>query len=315
MILDIIAIVSNPANFKRRYTLFEGFCNRMKQLENIRLTTIELQQGSRPFSTNATIKLRSKHELWHKENLINIAIQQLCSDWQYVAWIDADIEFINPNWVEQTLHELQTYDIVQLFSHAIDLGPKYETLQVHLGFVYLYNNDVPLNNYRPNKKQPQYKNGHSGYAWAITKEAYNAIGGLIDFAILGSADAHMAMAFIGDVEISLNSKLHKNYKDLVLTFQDRCEKHIKRNIGYVPGTIYHFHHGSKKCRRYSERYNILFNNNFDPLKDIKKDHQGLWQLEDNKLKLRDDIRKYFRQRNEDSVDVCQDYIYTKCDWR
>jgi flagellar basal body-associated protein FliL len=37
--------------------------------------------------------------------------------------------------------------------------------------------------------------------------------------------------------------------------------------------------------------------------DLKRDCQGLFQLEDNKIELRDAIRRYFRQRNEDSIDL------------
>jgi hypothetical protein len=307
-VLDVIAVVSNPARYERRYELFKQFVVRMHATPNVRLTTIELQQRARPFITDATLKFRTKHELWHKENMINNAVQRLPEDWEYVAWIDADIVFQNENWAQEAIEQLQTYDIVQLFSHAIDLGPNLEVLQVHTGFMFLYANGIRMNNYRPGTP---YKNGHSGYAWACRKSAYNAMGGLMEFPILGSADAHMAMAFIGDTARTINRKLHKNYKDLVLIFQERCERHIKRNVGYVCGTINHFFHGDKQNRKYKERYGILIENQFDPLRDIKKDNNNLWQLEDNKPALRDEIRKYFRQRNEDSKDINQDYTYIK----
>jgi hypothetical protein len=308
VILDVVAVISNPARFKRRYQLFNEFCERMRHTPNVRLTTVELQQRARNFVTDANIKLRTKHELWHKENLINVAIQSLPRDWEYVAWIDADIEFHNDNWAQETLEQLQTYSVVQLFSHAIELGPNKETLQVHSGFIYLYINEVPMNNYNKHKN---YKNGHTGYGWACRKSAYNHMGGLMDFPILGSADAHMALCFIGDGEKTINQNLNRNYKEMVRIFQDRCERHIKRNVGYVKGTISHHYHQCKKFRMYHGRWKILLNNDFDPLRDIKKDHNDLWQLEDTKPRLRDDIRKYFRQRNEDSDGVNQDYTYFK----
>ncbi len=308
-VLDVVVVVSNPARYERRYELFNQFIARMNNTPNVRVMTIELQQRARPFVTESTLKFRTKHELWHKENMINNAIQRLPDDWEYVAWIDADIEFQNKNWARDTIEQLQTYDVVQMFSHAIDLGPNFETLQVHTGFMYLYTNGIKMNNYRHGTP---YKNGHSGYAWACRKSAYNAIGGLMEFPILGSADAHMAMALIGEVSRTIDKRLHKNYKEMLLIFQDRCELHIKRNVGFVCGTIHHFYHGDKKNRKYKERYGILTENQFDPLRDIKKDNNNLWQLEDTKPKLRDDIRKYFRQRNEDSRDINQDYTYVKC---
>ena len=56
-----------------------------------------------------------------------------------------------------------------------------------------------------------------------------------------------------------------------------------------------------------DRWKILTENQFNPNTDIKRDWQGLFQLEDHgdmrSIKLRDDIRKYFRARNEDSIDL------------
>lgn len=50
--------------------------------------------------------MRSFDELWHKENLINIGIASPPADWQYVAWIDADVSFSNPCWAVETVQQL-----------------------------------------------------------------------------------------------------------------------------------------------------------------------------------------------------------------
>lgn len=311
VVLDVVAVVSNPVRFQRRYQLFNEFVERMKLESNVRITTVELQQNCRPFMTNATIKLRTKDELWHKENLINIAVQNLPVDWQYVAWIDADIEFQNKNWVRDTLEQLQTYDVVQLFQNAIDLGPTGETMLVHTSFMALYVNGEPMNNY---SKHKNYKNGHTGYAWACTRKAFNNFGTLPNYCILGSADSHIALALIGEVEKSLHPKLNENYKKLLRIFQDRCERHIKRNVSYVNGTINHFYHGGKSSRQYSSRWCILLNNDYDPLADIKYDSNSVLQLEDKKIKLRDEIRKYFRSRWEDDNMLREDTQFSKAKW-
>lgn len=306
--LDVVAVISNPGRFKRRYQLFREFCERMEKEPHVRLMTVELQQRGRPFETDAKIKLRTSSELWHKENLINIGVQHLPADWEYMAWIDSDIEFQNKRWVRETIERLQTSKIVQLFSHAIDMGFRKETLQVHTGFAYQYVNGE---SYRGGKYGRFW---HPGYAWACRRSAYDAIGGLLEFAILGSADTHMALSFIGLVDKSLNHKLTKNYKDMCHIFQDRCEMHIKRHIGYVHGTVMHHFHADKKNRKYCERWAILTENKFDPLRDLKKDACNVWQLEDGKINLRDQIKRYFRQRNEDSIDHNQDYPFVKETW-
>jgi hypothetical protein len=168
-----------------------------------------------------------------------------------------------------------------------------------------------MNNYTKSKS---YKNGHTGYAFAATRDALDNIGGLIDYAILGSADAHMCLAFIGEISKSLNKGLHSNYKMLSLIFQDRCDKYIKKNIGYVNGTILHYWHGEKTNRQYSSRWEILINNKYDPLRDIKKDCNGVWKLEDEKIKMRDDIIKYFRTRLDDANIMTVDTLFTKAKW-
>jgi hypothetical protein len=68
-ILYVIAVVSNPARFARRYKLFNEFCERMKDEKQVELITVELQQGSRPFVTDSKLKLRTDYELWYKENI------------------------------------------------------------------------------------------------------------------------------------------------------------------------------------------------------------------------------------------------------
>jgi hypothetical protein len=126
------------------------------------------------------------------------------------------------------------------------------------------------------------------------------MGGLIDVAILGSSDHHMALALIGHYHDSIPKYMHSHYTKAIEGWEKNATQHIQHNIGYVPGIIKHYWHGKKKNRKYVQRWDILKNNNFDPFVDLKRDYQGLWQLAGNKPKLRDDIRKYFRQRSEDS---------------
>ena len=123
----------------------------------------------------------------------------------------------------------------------------------------------------------------------------------MDLAILGSADRHMACAMIGKAEYSYNANVHPNYKDMVSEWQRRCDKHIKRDIGYVPGLLNHFYHGTKQNRGYQDRWQILVKNQYDPYKDVYRDTQNLLILDDEKLDLRDDIRKYMRSRHEDCI--------------
>jgi hypothetical protein len=62
----------------------------------------------------------------------------------------------------------------------------------------------------------------------------------------------------------------------------------------------HKWHGPRALRGYTERWKILEANAFDPYLDLRPDEHGVFEFTGNKPKLRDDVRQYFRSRNEDS---------------
>jgi hypothetical protein len=301
--LYIITVITNPQRYQQRYRLYDAFEKYVEDSGGV-LYTVELALRDRHHEITCPdnprhIQLRSPNELWYKENLLNIALRSLPASWEYVAWIDADVSFARPDWVTETVHQLQHYSIVQMFSHAIDLGPKFEPMTTYTGFGYCYN--------KSSKEEITKYGGstywHPGYAWAGRRSAINDLGGFGDIGIVGSGDYSMACALIGQVEKSLRPLYHKEYKNYWLQWQARAEKFVRRNLGYVPGTLLHSWHGKKLCRRYNVRDSILIENSFNPKTDIYKDVQGLWQLSGNKLELRDQLRQYFSQRNEDGIDL------------
>lgn len=297
--LWIITPISNPQRYQSRYRLYNRFEEYIKK-SGANLMTVELALGDRPHEahTENHLKLRAWDELWHKENMINVAISRLPEDWEYVAWIDCDIEFVRQDWIEEIVHQLQHYQVIQLFQTAIDLGPSGEAFKIHNGFVWSWQTGQP----NPYKNKGAYALWHPGFAWAARREAIDHLGGLLDIGILGASDHHMAHALIGEVMFGAPAKISKGYKRHLLEWQDRATKHIRGDIGYMPGTIHHHWHGKKKDRKYNERWEILVKHGFDPDQDLKKDWQGLYQFTDSGTRMRNDIRNYFKVRNEDSID-------------
>jgi hypothetical protein len=301
--LHVVTVVSNPIRFYSRYKLYHAFEKQITDA-SAELYTVEIAFGDRPFEITQAdnpkhLQLRTNSEVWHKENALNLMMQRLPSDWEYVAWIDADILFTRPDWAQETLHLLQHFDIIQMFSHAQDMGPKFEPLLQFRSFMHSYLEGIPYSS------PYDYYTGldwHPGYAWAARRSALNHLGGLIDRAILGSADRHMAAALIGKVDSSYHPQVSPQYKKMLRIWQDRANKYIKKNIGYMDGLILHYWHGKKVDRGYSSRWKILYEDNYNPELDLKRDTNGLFQITDRNIKLRDDIRGYFRSRNEDSID-------------
>ncbi len=304
-VLHVIAVINNFVRFKRRYELFHKFKQHIESFPNVILYVAEAALGDRPFMVTEPdnprhLQVRTDDELWIKENTINLMAQRLPHHWKYMAWIDADVHFMNRDWVYETIHMLQHYHVVQLWETAIHLGPKGEAINIVTSFMSQYIKKAPF----PYDKKAKYASNtwHPGFAWACTRFAYESMGGLIDFAILGAADHHMALALIGKHEYAIPKTLHKKYKKMLYKYQERCRKTIKKDVGYVPGTLLHYWHGKIANRKYGERWTILIKNEYNPCKDIKYDSQGVIVFATNKIGLRDEIREYFRQRNEDDVE-------------
>lgn len=300
--LHVIAVISNPMRFQSRYRLYKEFEQRMIQA-GVTLWTVEVAYGDRPFEVTSPTNPRHKqcrtfHELWHKENMCNLGLTMLPQDWEYVAMIDADVQFVRPDWATETLHMLQHHYVVQMWSHAVDLDPDFKKIQEHESYFYRYCNGMPV--HASTKYGPF---GHPGYAWGYRREAIDFLGGILDTPILGSADHHMCLAYINRAEHSLPKNINQAYYDEIMRWQERAVRYLSKDIGYVKTSLNHFWHGKKSSRKYVERWDILRDNDYTPHLDLKRDWQGLYQLTDRSIGLRDGIRQYFAQRNEDGIDV------------
>jgi hypothetical protein len=146
-----------------------------------------------------------------------------------------------------------------------------------------------------------------GLAWACTRKAWDDVGGLLDVAIWGGGDWHMAHALIEKTEGMMRSDLHRNYKKTVNQWYHRCRTHIRRNVGVMTGTVLHNWHGKKVGRGYNTKHALLAKIGFDPQRHLKRDAQGLYQLHDDRstayVQLRDMMRKVALERNEDDNQV------------
>ncbi|MBV9758442.1 MAG: hypothetical protein JO047_15450, partial [Alphaproteobacteria bacterium] len=196
-LLHVVTCIANPIRWASRIALFQRFAAHVLAA-GAHLTVVECAYGDRPFACDAVagaahIGVRARTMLWVKENLLNIGIARLPQDWKYVAWIDADITFRHPDWAAETVHALQLYDIVQPWSDCYDLGPDDDHLDAHRSFCRLWHEGKPI--------LPAGRTGycfaHPGYAWAARRQTLDWLGGLIETAILGAADHHMALALIG----------------------------------------------------------------------------------------------------------------------
>ena len=335
--LHLVAIYSNPLRFRSRREQMHNFRQHMAASRNVMLHTVEMAYGHRPWevteaSNPLDLQLRCGDELWHKENLINLGMQRLPVDWQYAATLDTDFHMTRPDWALEAIHQLQHHAWVQLFSSYSALSADNVPVRVLPGFAYSFLNYRPATSWkaRPAAAPPSIgalteryagaakgepsppvarsaswpdQPGSPGGGWAFTRAGYEAVGGFLETCILGSADTHMAFGLAGEPDTSVEMRLcTPAYRDAIANWQ-RGAAAIQANIGVVENHAIHYFHGSYKLRGYGDRWQVLRDNAFDPHTDLRKNSQGILVLAGNKPRLRDDIRAYFRSRNEDSCEL------------
>jgi hypothetical protein len=297
--LHVIVVLSNPSLFAKRYILMKEFMARMLNDEpDVILYVVELAYGDQRFlvtdSKNKNhLQLRTACPLWHKENLVNLGVKRLLpANYKAFAWLDGDIEFESPTWATDTLRILNgSKDIVQVFSHAQDMDKRENTMSVFNSAGYkLVRNGTYCATRGANYSHP-------GYGWAMTRRAYERVGGLYDHGILGSGDYVMLLCLLGQGTRFINSRYSADFVDSVLKYQ---EKFSKLRFGYVPGLIRHYFHGQKVNRKYQDRNEILVRHQFSPYRHITYDSAGLIvPTAEFPEACKVEIMEYFNGRNED----------------
>jgi len=301
--LHVIGVISNPIRYHSRYRLFRQWYEEMQNTPNVKVYVVEVAYGDRQFECTdrgnvCHLQLRATQEIWLKEGMINLGVEELLpKDWKYVSWQDADIHFCDPNWAQEALHQLQFFKVIQPWRDCLDLGFHGTVLQHFQSFCYVHRLGVEK------QKHPTdpYKYAHSGFAWCARRDWWEAIDKLIDFAILGSADHHMAFGLVGEEKDTIHAKAHENFHKLIYEWSFRAYRACQGRVGFCPGRIEHQFHGPKAKRRYRERWQIPIRHNYDPVKDLTYDAQGLPKLI-GKPALLQDCHEYLVARNEDNLE-------------
>jgi hypothetical protein len=295
--LHVIAVISNPCQYARRYILAREFIKRMERETSVILYVVELAYYDQGYyvtekGNKRHLQLRGNIPLWHKENMINLGVKKLLPEgWKAFAWIDADLEFESTTWASDALKVLNgSKDIIQLFSHAVDMDASKNAMSIFPSFGFQYSKGSKYG-------LPGVNMWHPGFAWACTRRAYEKMGGLYERSILGAGDHNMSFSIIGNGVKSVNVATTQDYKDSLLEFEKGASN---LRLGYVPGVIRHYFHGTKRNRKYGERWRILIDNEYSPNLHIMHNKDGLLVPTPECPKmLLDQIFKYFSERNED----------------
>jgi hypothetical protein len=314
--LHAIVAYSNPCGFRRRTELMRQFLQRMEETETrsiygtrLRTYVVELVYGDAEWEVTDSnnprhLQLRLPADeplLWMNENLVNIGIAELLPvDWKVVAWIDWDLEFDNWHWVEDCMLLLDNgdppardgsgFDILQLFSHCVDMDVDESAVQIHTSLGYQAVNGVECSPGGVNF-------GHTGYAWACTRAAYEKLGRLFDKCILGNGDTVIAFSVMESAKSPISLSSTRGYLDTVDSYRSKAKG---MRLGYVPGVLRRYFHGRKASRRHMDRWKILTRGKYDPCKHVYYDEYGLIRAtHDFPVEMAVKIREYFFSRKED----------------
>jgi hypothetical protein len=302
--LHVILVHFNPRRLKVRTRLFKETAERLAK-DGAIVWRVECAFDDRPYEVTNWwhphhIRVRTNEELWNKEALINIGANTIFKkhpNAKYLAWIDADIQFVRTNWVNETVEQLKHHKVVQLFSNAIDLNPKYDFMGRAHGFAKLWIEGQKPGDFEKNKnKYPSHM--HPGYGWAYRSSVWQEIGGMLTVGILGSGDSHMAASLVGLPLQSVWEGLHPNYAKAIQEWADKADSVVQKDIGYVDGLILHHFHGYKEHRGYKTRVDILRKYLYDPEADLHFDKNGLPYLSPIRRTLKSKIREYMGSRKE-----------------
>ena len=313
MTLRVFTPYCNPIGWGSRLKNHRRFEDAIFATPGVALTTIELTYGDRPFELPpregiTRLRYRSGDVLWHKENLIALAERQ--TSYEYAAYVDGDILFLDPEWAVKAVRTLQVLPVAQITSWLINMGPPphEEGTRTAPSFMSVYLGDYEthrtawFNNGSPAATS---RHGYPGGCWAWRKQAYHDMGGMLDRCILGSADYHMAFGLVDlpTDPVLTNGDYTKAYQDYIEAWRKQAFSAIRGHVGLVPGTAMHLWHGRTEDRGYETRPKILVRNKYDPRLDVRVRDDGLLELTDSKPMLRRDLMTYFASRHEDSVDT------------
>lgn len=281
----------SPAGFQKPKQNFL-YVQKLLLEANIPLFTIEcVMKNQSPFLINPTIQLRSNTYLFYKEQLYNLLVPKIPKQYTKLIFIDADIIFNDPKWIDKVSEMLNTYDILQPFETAnwFDFDNKTIIRSVKGSLFALLVDKIT-----PSEIKPEYY--HPGFSVALTRSYFNKIHGFFDKCIFGGGDTVFCNILIKDS--NFYTPLKTITDDYVKWFEQAIA--IPCKFTYVPLTVYHLYHGTLANRQYTSRYEKL-----QEFKDIPFDslffvnQQGLYETSNEKLNTI--MKDYFYSRNEDDT--------------
>lgn len=302
--LWVITCYFNPCRYKTKRVNFDAFMEGMKK-DGANVLVVELAFADEEYELPAgdnVIRLRGSGVMWQKERLLNIAAATLPPSCTKIAWLDNDVLFENPNWVQESSDALETAMVIQPYDWCVRLP---RGMRKFDGRGETYESFASVYARRPRLAQVSefVDHGHTGFAWAARRELLDHCG-LYDACLTASGDHLMAHGFAGGMKLSpcLSRMIgpQPHYARHFIDWGVKARDFVGGRIGVVPGNLLHLWHGDLLDRRYGDMNQQFKTFNFDPDRHLRKDESGLWEWADAAPKqLIEWATTYFEIRRED----------------
>lgn len=238
---------------------------------------------------NASLTVKSDTVVFSKENLWNLIEKYIPDKYSKIIFLDADIRFTNPNWINLSREVMNNYDLIQPMEYC------YRSIENKSSFYNIDNDNIRSSIAKGIFYKENINLGYHypGFSIGIDRNFYHKIGGFFDKGFNGCGDSLFWGCFglynQYIEQISQTFTEYQSYKENIKNtiIDNNCVSYVSNNIAL------HLKHGLDKNRKYSERHIYLptnyktFYNNDGVLEIISFD------------KDKKDLIQYWIDRKED----------------
>jgi hypothetical protein len=294
----------NPIGYRRRLDNYRLFRERLK----MPLVTVELSlNGDYHLSSgdaDILVPIQGHDLLWQKERLFNIGLRFVPRQCDTIAWLDCDVIFENDDWSDRASSLLENCKIVTPFKCMYEL-PK-DTLPEQDGsrtlprysFMYAVSDGlIPQEYLRGDVRANQrISTGRAAVARRTLLENH----GFYDSCVMGSGSRAMLCAALGRFDDAIQYlKMSPLWARHYLAWAHPFFDSVNGSVTYLNENVFHLWHGELEDRKYIERHGLLKEADFDPVKDIALDENGVWQWSRPQSEMKEYFWRYFTGRRED----------------
>jgi hypothetical protein len=232
--------------------------------------------------------------MFYKEQLLNLLEKKVPAQYTKLVFLDGDILFDAPDWINQISVKLNTVDILQPFEEACWLTPDNTRIRnKKRSYGYAIVHDLA-------GKPGELHIYHPGFAWAMRRDTFRQLGGFYPRSILGNGDMMFTCNFFTDA-IPETFKREHHVSDAVTEGWPAYHTNFIRvgpSIGYLGMKALHLFHGLTEQRQYRTRYRDaaeFLKGGWNEIVVMNAD--GLAEFRDPRASAA--VLEYFKRRNED----------------